>query len=104
MTEISKLKEKDSWNKSDLIQLLANEAQIPKNRASDYVNIVTNTIAEALQLGKKVTISDFGTFQVSQRRSFDGRNPKTGSPIRVPGRNITVFRAGKKLKTALNNS
>ena len=63
---------------------------------------MTDTISEALENGKKVTISDFGTFQVSERRSFNGRNPKTGTPLVVPVRRIPVFRAGKQLKTSLN--
>lgn len=102
MSEVSKIKSKRSWNKTDLTFLLANEAKIPKIRAARYINILTNTIAEALERGKKVTISDFGTFQVSERRSFAGRNPKTGAPIKVPVRRIPVFRAGKRLKTSLN--
>ena len=103
MTEIKNIKIKDSWNKNDLTILLANEAGIPKVHAARYINIVTETIAEALEEGKKVTISDFGTFQVSERRSFDGRNPKTGKPLSVPVRRIPVFRAGKKLKRSLNH-
>ena len=103
MTEIKNIKTKASWNKNDLTILLANEAGIPKVHAARYINIVTETIAEALEEGKKVTISDFGTFQVSERRSFDGRNPKTGDPLSVPVRRIPVFRAGKKLKRSLNH-
>ena len=98
MAELSKLKAKNSWNKTDLTILLANQANIPKVRAAAYINILTTTISEALESGKKVTISDFGTFQVSERRSFNGRNPKNGDPIVVPVRRIPVFRAGKKLK------
>jgi integration host factor subunit beta len=102
MNEMKKIKTKSSWNKSDLTVMLSNEAQIPKVRAAQYINILTDMIAEALEKGKKVTISDFGTFQVSQRRSFKGRNPKTGDPLKVPVRRIPVFRAGKRLKTSLN--
>lgn len=103
MSEIKNIKSKESWNKNDLTILLANEAGIPKVHAARYINIVTETISEALEEGKKVTISDFGTFQVSERSSFDGRNPKTGQPINVPMRRIPVFRAGKKLKRSLNH-
>jgi DNA-binding protein HU-beta len=60
------------------------------------------TIQDALTNGEKVTISDFGTFTVSQRREFTGHNPKNGQEIRVPARKIPVFRAGKGLKEALN--
>lgn len=103
MSEVKNIKSKDSWNKNDLTILLANEAGIPKVHAARYINIVTETIAEALEEGKKVTISDFGTFQVSERSAFDGRNPKTGQPLNVPMRRIPVFRAGKKLKRSLNH-
>ena len=102
MSEVKAIKSKDSWNKNDLTILLAHEANIPKVHAAKYINIVTETIAEALDLGKKVTISDFGTFQVSTRNSFGGRNPKTREELTVPVRRIPVFRAGKKLKNSLN--
>ena len=89
-------------NKADLTEALAAKANIPKVRAASYINIVMATIQEALTNGEKVTISDFGTFTVSQRREFTGHNPKNGAEIRVPARRIPVFRAGKGLKEALN--
>jgi len=89
-------------NKADLTEVLANRAGIPKVRAASYINIVTQAIQEALVRNEKVTISDFGTFQVSQRREFTGHNPKNGKVMKVPARRIPVFRAGKGLKNALN--
>jgi DNA-binding protein HU-beta len=90
-------------NKADLTEALAAKANIPKVRAASYINIVMATIQDALTNGEKVTISDFGTFTVSQRREFTGHNPKNGMEIRVPARKIPVFRAGKGLKEALNS-
>ena len=49
-----------------------------------------------------VTISDFGTFNLSERDSFEGYDPKNKIRIQVPRRIIPVFRAGKQLKTSLN--
>ncbi|MCB9761932.1 MAG: HU family DNA-binding protein [Alphaproteobacteria bacterium] len=89
-------------NKSDLTEALAREAGIPKVHAVRYINIFTRTIQDALTAGEKVTISDFGTFTVSHRRSFKGHNPKNREEIFVPARRIPVFRAGKGLKEALN--
>jgi DNA-binding protein HU-beta len=89
-------------NKADLTEALASRASIPKVRAANYINIVMTTIQDALVSNDKVTISDFGTFTVSQRREFVGHNPKNGSEIRVPARKIPVFRAGKGLKESLN--
>ena len=89
-------------NKADLTEQLSIKASIPKIRAAHYVNIVMDTVQDALTKGEKVTISDFGTFTVSQRRQIKGHNPKNGAVIQVPSRRIPVFRAGKGLKEALN--
>lgn len=91
-------------NKADLTEQLAAKTGLPKIRAALYVNTLMDTIQEALTKGDKVTISDFGTFTVSQRRQFKGHNPKNGAEIQVPSRRIPVFRAGKGLKEALNIS
>ena len=91
-------------NKADLTEKLAERGGIPKVRAANYINIITEAIQEALVRDEKVTISDFGTFTVSKRRPFIGHNPKNGQEMKVPGRRIPVFRAGKGLKNALNPS
>lgn len=89
-------------NKADLTEVLASRAGIPKVKAANYINILTEAIQEALVRNEKVTISDFGTFTVSKRRSFKGHNPKNGKEMLVPERRIPVFRAGKGLKNSLN--
>ena len=90
-------------NKADLTEVLASRAGIPKVKAASYINILTEAIQEALVREEKVTISDFGTFTVSNRRSFKGHNPKNGKEMLVPARRIPVFRAGKGLKNSLND-
>ena len=89
-------------NKADLTEVLADRAGIPKVRAANYINILTEAIQEALVRDEKVTISDFGTFTVSRRNAFTGHNPKNGKVMQVPARRIPVFRSGKGLKSALN--
>lgn len=89
-------------NKADLTERLAERGGIPKVRAAQYINILTEAIQEALVSSEKVTISDFGTFNISERRAFTGHNPKNGEVMHVPARRIPVFRAGKGLKNSLN--
>ena len=89
-------------NKKDLTEKLSMKAGIPKTKAAQYIDQITDIIAEALLLGKKVTISDFGTFNLSERSSFVGYDPRNDKKIHVPRRIIPVFRSGKKLKNALN--
>jgi len=89
-------------NKADLTDVLASQGGIPKVRAAAYISIFTEAIQDALVRGENVTLSDFGTFTVSQRTAFEGHNPKDGKPMYVPSRRIPVFRSGKGLKRALN--
>ena len=93
---------KTNVNKKDLTEKLASRAGIPKTKASQYIDQITEIISEALMAGKKVTISDFGTFNLSERAAFVGYDPRNDRRINVPRPIIPVFRSGKKLKNALN--
>lgn len=97
-----KLNSKKSWNKKDLTNILSLELNISKAKASEYINSFVAVVSKGLIQGKKITISDFGTFSVSQRSGFKGTHPRTGEPLDVTGRNIPVFKVGKKLKELLN--
>jgi DNA-binding protein HU-beta len=90
-------------NKAELVEELHRKTGLPKVKAHEYVTCICDSIRDALLRGDRVTISDFGTFQVSERKAFEGNNPKTQAPITVPGRRIPTFRAGKGLKEALNS-
>ena len=89
-------------NKKDLTERLAKRADIPKVRAAEYIDMLTCIISDALAEGKKVTISDFGTFNLSEREAFEGYDPKNNVRIHVPRRIVPAFRAGKLLKKMLN--
>jgi DNA-binding protein HU-beta len=89
-------------NKADLVEELHRKTGLPKVKAHEYVGHFLDSIQEALARGEKVTISDFGTFQVSSRKAFMGNNPVTKERIPVSERRIPVFRGGKGLKEALN--
>jgi DNA-binding protein HU-beta len=89
-------------NKAQLSAMLALKAEIPKVQAARYVDIVFDSIHDALVGGDKVTISDFGTFKVQERSGFKGQNPQTGEAMTVNSVRIPGFRAGKGLKAGLN--
>ena len=90
-------------NKSHLTNRLAICASSSKVQAANVVEILLDIIHVGLVNEEKVTISDFGTFHVSNRRAFRGHNPKNGNSIAVPSRRIPVFRAGKRLKNMMNS-
>tara|TARA_R110000822_G_scaffold103252_2_gene229850 strand:- start:1584 stop:1922 length:339 start_codon:yes stop_codon:yes gene_type:complete len=94
--------EKVNWNKKDLTNIISEKLNIPKSQALEYLNAIVETISEGLIQGKKITISDFGSISVSERKSFQGTHPQTGEPLEVTARFIPVFKVGKKLRAALN--
>ena len=97
-----KLNSKKSWNKKDLTNFISKRLGIPKSKANEYLNTFVDVVSEGLINGKKITISDFGSFSVSERSGFKGTHPQTGEEIQVSPRFIPVFKVGKKLKKALN--
>ena len=89
-------------NKSELVDLVADQADISKSSASDAIDAVLDGITSALKKGDSVTFVGFGTFSVSHREARDGRNPRTGETIKIAASNLAKFKAGKALKDALN--
>ena len=87
--------------KAELIDSVANKAELPKEKAEELVNGLFDDIVGALKNGDKVNISGFGTFSVSARKARTGRNPKTGEAIQIAASRAPKFKAGKILKESL---
>lgn len=88
-------------NKSELIEAIAQEADISKAAAQKALDATTNAVTNALKQGDTVTLVSFGTFYVGERAERQGRNPKTGEPLTIAAAKTLKFRAGKALKDAL---
>ncbi|HGH6578015.1 TPA: HU family DNA-binding protein [Neisseria meningitidis] len=88
-------------NKSELIEAIAQEADISKTAAQKALDATTNAVTTALKQGDTVTLVGFGTFYVGERAERQGRNPKTGEPLTIAAAKTPKFRAGKALKDAL---
>ena len=90
-------------NKTDLVSLVAKNAEITKEAATEAVDATFDGIAGALRSGDTVRIVGFGNFQVANRKASTGRNPRTGEAIQIPASRIPKFKAGKALKQAVND-
>lgn len=89
-------------NKAELIDAVADEANLSKADAGRAVDAVVDSISSALKQGQQVSIVGFGTFGVKHRASRSGRNPRTGETIEIAATNVPGFKAGKALKDAVN--
>ncbi len=88
-------------NKTELVNAVAEKADLSKKDADKAVAAVLESITDALAQGDKVQIVGFGTFEVRARAEKQGRNPKTGEAMIVPASNLPAFKAGKALKEAV---
>jgi DNA-binding protein HU-beta len=89
-------------NKGDLINKIAESADVTKAQATDALNAVLDGVSGALEDGDKVTLIGFGTFSVSRRDARTGRNPQTGEKIRIAAKNVVKFKPGKELTEKVN--
>jgi DNA-binding protein HU-beta len=89
-------------NKTELIDAVAQSADISKAAATRAVDTVIEQITATLTKGEQVVLVGFGTFAVKDRAARKGRNPQTGQPIDIPAAKIPGFKAGKALKDAVN--
>lgn len=89
-------------NKSELIDAIAESADISKAAAGRAIDAVVDSVTGALKDGDQVTLIGFGTFSVKERAARTGRNPQTGEEIQIAAAKIPSFKAGKALKDAVN--
>jgi DNA-binding protein HU-beta len=91
-------------NQSDLIEKVAQTAELTRGAAGQAVKAMLQAIVEAVSAGEPVRVSGFGSFTVTKRAARHGRNPRTGESIPIAARNTLRFQAGKTVKDALNPS
>lgn len=87
--------------KAELTAKMAEKAGIARATAEKALNGLISAISQALAEDQKVTLVGFGSFDVASRAKREGRNPRTGQPITIPSSKAVRFKAGNKLKEAV---
>ena len=86
--------------KAKIVAKVAEEIKISKTAAGKALALITDSIAQSMRKGQKVTLVGFGTFSVVQRKTRKGRNPRTGEEIKIAAKKAPKFTAGSALKAA----
>ena len=89
-------------NKADLIDAVAESADISRQSATRAVEATFDAISNGLKQGDQVSLVGFGTFTVRERAARSGRNPQTGETIQIKASKAPAFKPGKALKDAVN--
>jgi DNA-binding protein HU-beta len=88
-------------NKSELIDVIAKEADLTKVASGNALDAITAAIVKAVAKGDTVTLVGFGTFKSAKRAARTGRNPSTGATIKIAASTSPKFSAGATFKTAV---
>jgi integration host factor subunit beta len=88
--------------KAELVDEIAQKADLTRKHSEVIVDAVFSSIVEALQGGDKIELRGFGSFRVRHRASRTGRNPKTGDSVLVPAKKVPYFKPGKELRELIN--
>jgi len=89
--------------KAELVDNVAEKVDLTKKQTEVIVNILFNSITEALSEGDKVELRGFGSFRIRSRNPREGRNPKTGDAVHIPAKRVPFFKAGKELREMVDN-
>ena len=84
--------------KSDLIEKVAAQLNLPKGKAELIINCIFDSMEESLKQGNRIEIRGFGSFSLNHRPPRVGRNPRSGERVEVPEKWVPHFKAGKELR------
>ena len=88
--------------KADLAEMLFEELGLNKREAREMVEMFYVEISEALEKNDNVKISGFGNFELKDKKSRPGRNPKTGEEVDISARRVVTFKPGQKLRARVD--
>lgn len=90
-------------NKKELVEFIADKVDLSKADAERTLEAFMEAVTTTLTKKDSVVLTGFGTFSVSERAARQARNPRTGEMVNVSARTAPKFKAGKKLKDAVNS-
>ncbi len=88
--------------KTDIIEKVYEKLDVPRAEVAKTVELVFDTIKEALQQGEKVVISGFGNFGTRSKAARRGRNPQTGGEVELAARRVLTFKPSHVLRKRVN--
>lgn len=88
-------------NKSELLSAVADASDVSKADVGRVMDGLIHVIGKTLKKNDKVSVVGFGTFAARKRAARQGRNPKTGAPLKIPASKTPTFKAGKAFKDAI---
>jgi DNA-binding protein HU-beta len=89
-------------NKAQFIEKLSGKTSLTKSQCEQFLDATLEIIQKSVAKGDEVKLVGFGTFSKLDRKARNGRNPKTGAPVTIPGAKVPRFKPGKDFRNILN--
>jgi integration host factor subunit beta len=83
--------------------MMENRADIPKQDVEVAVELLFDSMSEALKKGERVELRGLCSFYIKSYKSYTGRNPKTGEKVTIQPKKLPFFKCGKELKDRVDN-
>ena len=96
--------EQKTITRADITEAIYKELGLSSVESSKLLIQVLEEVSKALEQGKSVKISSFGTFTIHDKKQRIGRNPKTKVEVPITARRVVSFRPSQKLRKAVNHS
>ena len=84
--------------KADMVDHLMHQMHLTRQEGRLLVERFFEELSASLIEGNEVKLSGFGNFELKDKKSRPGRNPKTGEPVPVSARRVVTFKAGQKFR------
>ena len=88
--------------KQDLVDFIAAKTGLTKADATRALEATLEGVTQGLKKEGRVALVGFGTFSAKKRAAREGINPLTKAPLKIPAKKVASFKAGSKLKEAIN--
>lgn len=89
--------------KADIAQTLSDTFGFNKRESKEMVEQFYDQISQVLISGEQVKLSGFGNFELRDKSSRPGRNPRTGEDVPISARRVVTFKPGQKLRAQIDN-
>ena len=89
--------------KADIVEYLHTQLGLNKSESKKLIEDFFDEIKDSLARNEEVKLSGFGNFELLNKKSRPGRNPKTGEDVIISARRVVTFRAGNKLRKKIDS-
>ena len=89
--------------RADIVEYLHTQLGLNKSESKKLIEDFFNEIKDSLARNEEVKLSGFGNFELLNKKSRPGRNPKTGEEVIISARRVVTFRAGNKLRKKIDS-